>query len=86
MATIVSQPKTETPAAKKEPVKGLEIRMSLLETVDGVHTKHVAITITDPDVLHAIVDILEEEIDLAKIEDASTVEIAADETAETKTA
>jgi hypothetical protein len=55
-----------------------EIRASLLQLDDdGKHTKHVAVTITNPALCAVIADAIGKSIDLEKAEDASHLEIKA---------
>ena len=77
----MAQVKTAGPApvagAKKETVKGLEVQLSILETTDGLHTKHVKVHVTDPKVCAAIVEQIEATgADLAEAADTDLIEIS----------
>lgn len=59
-----------TTKAKDEMVVS-EIHMSLFETDEaGAHTKHVALTITNPTLCGLIADLVGKSVDLAKVPDA----------------
>jgi hypothetical protein len=48
-----------------------EIRLSLFEAdADGKHTKHIAVTITDPELLDVITRAVGSRVDLVKADDA----------------
>jgi hypothetical protein len=68
-------------------MKVSEVRLSLLEADEnGTHTKHVAVTITDPALCAAIVRMVGGRMDLDKVPDAhqETIEAKKEETAANK--
>jgi hypothetical protein len=59
-------------------MKVSEVRLSLLESDDdGTHTKHVSVTITDPELCDVIQRAVSSRLDLDKVPDAHSETIAA---------